>query len=68
MDIVELLIDFLTDPQRLGFPLLIISGLGAILYLMNYSSKEWKRQDTKKQQQSSRDKSYYKDKYPFKPF
>jgi len=36
---IENAINYFTDPDGLGFPILIASGLGAILYLMNYVGK-----------------------------
>lgn len=59
------IIDFLTDPSGLGFPMLIAAGLGLILYLMHVTTKEWKKTDTKTENK----KDKYKDtNIPYKPF
>ena len=56
---------FLTNPDGLGFPILIGSGLGMVLYLMNYSGKEWKKADKKIEDNQD---NYGKTIYPHKPF
>jgi hypothetical protein len=37
---------YLTDPGGLGFPILISSGLFIVIWLMNKSTKGWKKTDT----------------------
>lgn len=65
MEIINNAIDFLTDPSGLGLPILIAFGLGAILYMMKYTTKEWRKID--KKQEASQEK--YRDiSKPFKPF
>lgn len=58
-------VNFLTNPDGLGFPILIGSGLGMVLYLMNYSSKESKKADQKIDEKKE---TYGKTIYPHKPF
>ena len=41
------LFNLLTDPNGVGFPILIGAGLGIILYLMNYTGKEWQKSDAR---------------------
>lgn len=61
----ESTIDFLTDPNGLGFPMLIATGLGAILYMMNYSDKQWKKADRNVEDKKD---SINRINYPQKPF
>lgn len=65
MEFLKKVIDFLTDPSGLGFPLLIATGLGAILYLMKYSTKEWRKEEKKMKEQETKFKGPT---FPFKPF
>lgn len=58
-------IQYLTDPNGLGFPILIATGLGTILYLMNYTDKSWKKADRNVADQKD---SINKINYPQKPF
>lgn len=65
MNFLQPIIDFFTDPKGLGFPILIAAGLGVILWLMNYTSHGWRRENAK----SSGKKEEMKDRnLPFKPF
>ncbi|MFA6098662.1 MAG: hypothetical protein WCV50_02715 [Patescibacteria group bacterium] len=58
------LINFLTDPSGIGFPMLIAAGLGVILYLMSITTKGWQASEKK----ISKEQSEAEKKYPFKPF
>ena len=58
-------IDFLTDPSGVGLPILIGSGLAVILYLMKYTTKEWKKTENK---QEDKKEKYKGISAPFKPF
>lgn len=65
MEIMNNIIDFITDPSGLGLPIFIAVGLGVILYMMKYTTKEWRKID--KKQEVSKEK--YRDiSKPFKPF
>lgn len=46
MDTVRNIYDYLTDPSGLGFPLLISVGLFIIIWMMNKTTKGWKKTDT----------------------
>ena len=59
------IIDFLTNPNGLGFPILIATGLGTILYMMNYSGKQWKKADRNVEDKKD---SINRINYPHKPF
>ena len=65
MDFVQKVIEFLTDTEGYGFPILIGAGLGVILYLMRYTTKEQKRADEKIERK--KDEYDYR-KLPYKPF
>ena len=56
---------FLTNPDGLGFPILIGSGLGMVLYLMNKTAKEQKKADQKIEEKKD---NYSHTIYPHKPF
>ncbi len=58
-------ISFLTNPDGLGFPILIGSGLGMVLYLMNQTDKDLKKADKKIKENQD---NYGKIIYPHKPF
>jgi hypothetical protein len=45
MDTISQIYGYLTDPRGLGFPLLISAGLFLIIWLMNKTSKGWKKTD-----------------------
>ena len=65
MEVITETIIFLTDPDGIGFPILIGSGLGIILYLMHVTKKEEKQAD--------KEIDEHKDQYqgpslPYKPF
>lgn len=67
MDVIEGIFDYITEPGGMGFPILIGVGLGIILYLMHFTTKE------EKKAQDSIDKKKDYDKYnnrniPYKPF
>jgi hypothetical protein len=64
MDWLKDIFDYLTDPSGLGFPLLISVGLFIIIWLMNKTSKGWKKVDTKIEQK----KDNWRDtNLPYKP-
>lgn len=65
MDFLENIFNYLTDPSGLGFPMLISAGLLVILWLMNKTSKGWKKADTKIQENKE---SVRKTNLPYKPF
>lgn len=65
MDFIPEAIEYLTDPDGIGFPLLIGAGLGIILYLMNFTSKEEKKADLKIEERKERFKG---PNLPYKPF
>lgn len=65
MDFIPDIVDFLTDPSGTGFPLLIAGGLGLIMYLMNFTTKEQKKAD--EAIEGKKDK-YRDTDIPFKPF
>lgn len=58
---------FLTDPNGIGFPILIAVGLGIILYLIHFTTKEEKKAQISIDQSKDYDK-YNNRKMPFKPF
>lgn len=62
---IETLFDAATDPQGAGLPMVIGGGLAMILYLMNTTTKEWKKTEDKIAETKE---SQRKTGYPFKPF
>lgn len=67
MNFINEIIDFLADPNDIGFPILIGIGLGAILYLMNYTTKA----NTKAighAEKNKVDDHYNNRNFPYKPF
>jgi hypothetical protein len=64
MDFIKNIFDYLTDPHGLGFPLLISAGLFIIIWLMNRTSKGWKKLDTKFEQKKEGRDTFGT---PFKP-
>lgn len=65
MGFLDKVIKFLTDSSGLGFVFLIAAGLGVILYLMKYTTKEWKKEDQRQKEQESK---YKGPSFPYKPF
>jgi len=65
MDFLYDAVDYLTDPNGTGFPMLIAGGLGLILYLMHFTTKEQKKSD---QSLESKKDKYRDTDIPFKPF
>jgi len=65
MNILEKAIKFLTDSSGPGFVFLMAGGLGAILYLMKYTTKEWKKEDERQKEEASK---YKGPSFPYKPF
>lgn len=64
-DFFESTISYFTDPNGLGFPILIATGLGVILYMMNASNKSWEKADRNVEEKKD---SINKINYPQKPF
>ncbi|MBU0598106.1 hypothetical protein KKF61_03870 [Patescibacteria group bacterium] len=64
-DLLSEIINFFTDPDGVGFPILLAASLGIILFLMNYSSKGWTVSSKKN---VSKQNDLKKRNYPFKPF
>ena len=65
MDFPADIIEFLTDSEGIGFPILIGAGLGIILLMMNFTSKEQRSSDT----EIERKKDMYQGRHlPRKPF
>ncbi|MFA5051692.1 MAG: hypothetical protein WC544_01355 [Patescibacteria group bacterium] len=62
---IQTALDWLTNPDGLGFPILIGSGLGIIVYMMNKQTKSWKRTDLKVEQKKENVRRY---ETPYKPF
>ncbi len=67
MDFINEIIDFLVDPNGIGFPILIGTGLGAILYLMNYATKA-NTKATEHAEKNKVDDRYNNKNLPYKPF
>lgn len=67
MDFINEIIDFLVDPDGIGFPVLIGAGLGTILYLMNYTTKAGTRA-TEHVEKNKVDDRYNNKNLPYKPF
>ncbi|MFA5135667.1 MAG: hypothetical protein WC505_07845 [Patescibacteria group bacterium] len=65
MDFLPKTIEFLTDPNGIGFPLLIGAGLGVILYLMHFTTKEQKAADEEIEEKKDRFKG---PNLPYEPF
>jgi len=65
MESITDLIDFLTDPTGIGFPMLIAAALGFILYLMHIFAKDWEKTQAKTEKKKDR---YRDTDTPFKPF
>jgi len=65
MDFISVAVDFLTDPNSIGFPLLMIAGLGVILYLMNYTTKQTRRSDIELEKRKDEDDDMH---IPHEPF
>ena len=65
MDFPADIIEFLTDSEGLGFPILIGAGLGIILLMMNFTTKEEKESTD----EIERKKDMYQGRHlPRKPF
>lgn len=65
MGSINNVIAFLTNPQGIGFPILIGGGLAIILFLMNKTSKGWQKADSKIEKNKD---AYRKNNLPLKPF
>ena len=65
MDFLNEAVEYLTDPDGTGFPILISGGLGLILYLMRFTTKEQKKADETLEGKKER---YHDTNIPFKPF
>lgn len=65
MDFLYDAVEYLTEPNGTGFPMLIAGGLGLILYLMSFTTKEQKKADDAIERKKDR---YGETGIPFKPF
>ena len=67
MDFLDDIFNYVTDPSGMGFPILIDAGLGIILYLMHFTTKEEKKAQASIDQKKDYDK-YNNRNIPYKPF
>lgn len=58
-------LDWATDPEGLGLPVVIGAGLGIILYFMRSSEKDWHQSQQKIEEHQEKQ---HKIGYPDKPF
>lgn len=65
VDFFHKTIDFFTNPSSIGFAILIAAGLGIILYLMKYVSKQDAFEEKTKADNDSKTSGRN---FPLKPF